>query len=117
MEITKVSQIRDAVKKAIEDKKSFQELRDMLPGVRKSHILTVVFDVKDEMGLPEMPFPDAICRPRIKRDMLEIDDEGKIDISDLLKEKGYDKSDCIVRPHLGNGKITLTVRKRNNEIV
>lgn len=108
------NEAKSIIKNAILTKMTFNELRGKLPGMRKPHILYIVFDLMEELELSEMPFPDAMCRPRIKRDILKISPEGNINIANLLAEKGFEIDKCYVRPTIGKNKITLTVRSNGN---
>lgn len=108
-----ISEIRDTVMDAINDKLSFKELRKKLPGVRKSQLLSTTHDIMEELKIT-MPFPDAYNRPRLKRTPLAVTADGMVDINALLQEKGYTPTDCIACPTIGVNRITLTIKKSNN---
>ncbi|MBQ3058809.1 MAG: hypothetical protein IJD16_00630 [Desulfovibrio sp.] len=98
------------IRQGIYDKITFKELREKLPGWRKRHLQSIIFDVMAEMGLKNIPFPGMVVRPRLSRKPIPIDSNGMLCIMDLLKEKGFEGIECHARCHVGQTKITLTIK-------
>ncbi len=72
--------------------------------------MSLVFDVMHELGTDQVPFPGMVLRPRLTRKPIPIEEDGTMNILHLLKEKGFDGTTCEARCHIGNDKITLTVK-------
>lgn len=104
-------EIREAVTKAIHEKISFQELRERLPGVGKRQLLSTMFDLMQELGISEIPFCDAMVKPRLVRKPLLVSEDGNINIQKLLEEKGFANAEVVACPNIGKNKITITVKK------
>ena len=102
--------VKKAIKEGIEEEIDFTELRDRIPGLKKRQLMSLVFDVMHEIGTEQIPFPGMISRPRLTRKPILIDEEGNLNIMPLLQEKGFDGKRCEARCHIGNDKITLTVK-------
>lgn len=102
------------IKQGIKDKISFTELRERLPDWRKRPLQSLIFDVMAEMGLKHVPFPGLLIRPRLSRKPIQISSDGKLSIRELLDEKGFSASDCLAYAHIGDRKITLTIKQDKN---
>ncbi len=102
--------VKKAIKEGIEEEIDFTELRDRIPGLKKRQLMSLVFDVMHEIGTEQIPFPGMVSRPRLTRKPIPIDEEGNLNIMPLLQEKGFDGKRCEARCHIGNDKITLTVK-------
>lgn len=101
---------RDMIRMAISEEMTFAELRKLLPEWRKRPLQSMVFDVMAELGLKNVPFPGMINRPRLARKPIQISEEGNLNIADLLAEKGFSGQQCQAHAHVGDSKITLTVK-------
>ena len=104
------SLIKRAIRDGIKDGIDFAELRYRIPDVKKRQLISLIFDVMHEMGTDHIPFTGMISRPRLTRKPIPIDEEGTMNILPLLQEKGFDGKRCEARCHIGNDKITLTVK-------
>ena len=104
------SKAREIIRQGISEGIDFAELRKRLPKFRKRPLMSLVFDVMHELGTDQVPFPGMVLRPRLTRNPLAVAEDGTLNILPLLKEKGFDGVECEVRCHIGNEKITLTVR-------
>lgn len=76
-----IEDVRNTIIDAINEKKSFKELREQLPGVRKPRLLALIFDIMEQLGIEKSnhPFPDAMERPRIKRKALTVEETSFFD--------------------------------------
>ncbi len=101
---------REIIRQGISEGIDFAELRNRLPGIRKRPLMSLVFDVMHEIGTDQVPFPGMVLRPRLTRMPIAVENDGTLNILPLLKEKGFDGVECEARCHIGNDKITLTVR-------
>ena len=108
--MTNFSQAKEIIRQGINDGIDFAELRNRLPGIRKRPLMSLVFDVMHEIGTDQVPFPGMVLRPRLTRMPIAVGNDGTLNILPLLKEKGFDGVECEARCHIGNDKITLTVR-------
>ena len=88
-----------------------------LPGMRKRPIMSLVFDVMQESGIKQIPFPGMVERPRLTRKPIPVEKDGTLNILPLLKEKELDGKICEARCHVGDGKITLTVKPVKAEML
>ena len=66
-----------------------------------------------EMNLTNVPFPGLLKRPRLARKPIEVDQEGNLCIRQLLEEKGFTGRTCFAFAHIGDSKITLTIKPAN----
>lgn len=112
--LTKFDHAKEIIRNGIKAGISFAELREMLPGWRKRPLQSLIFDVMEEMQLKTVPFAGMVTRPRLSRKPLPIDQNGNICIAQLLEEKGFSASGCAAFPHVGNNKITLTIKANPN---
>ena len=108
--MTNFSQAKEIIRQGINDGIDFAELRNRLPGIRKRPLMSLVFDVMHEIGTDQVPFPGMVLRPRLTRMPIAVGNDGTLNILPLLKEKGFDGVECEARCHIGNDKITLTVK-------
>ena len=108
--MTDFSQTKEIIKQGISDGIDFAELRNRLPNIRKRPLMSLVFDVMHELGTDQVPFPGMVLRPRLTRRLIPIEEDGPMNILPLLKEKGFDGVECEARCHIGDTKITLTVK-------
>lgn len=106
---------REIIRQGISEGIDFAELRKRLPNFRKRPLMNLVFDVMHEMGIEQSPFPDLVLRPRLTRNPIAVAEDGTLEIMHLLKEKGFDGVECEARCHIGNDKITLTVKPVKND--
>lgn len=104
------SKAKEIIRQGIRDSIDFKELRAKLPGWRKRPLQSLVFDVMAEMGIKTVPFAGMILRPRLTRKPIQIDEYGTLNISDLLAEKEFLGKTCLAYPHIGDRKITLTIK-------
>ena len=104
------SKAREIIKQGISDGIDFAELRKLLPNFRKRPLMSLVFDVMHEIGTDQVPFPGMVLRPRLTRKPIPVEDDGTLNIMHLLKEKGIDEKKCQAHCHIGNDKITLTIK-------
>lgn len=104
------SKAKEIIRQGILDSINFKELRAKLPGWRKRPLQSLVFDVMAEMGIKTVPFAGMMLRPRLVRKPIEIDEYGTLNILDLLAEKEFLGKHCIACPHIGDKKITLTIK-------
>lgn len=104
------SEAKEIIRQGIRDSIDFKELRAKLPGWRKRPLQSLVFDVMAEMGIKTVPFAGMILRPRLTRKPIQIDEYGTLNISDLLAEKEFLGTTCLAYPHIGDRKITLTIK-------
>lgn len=104
------SEVKEIIRQGISDSIDFNELRSKLPGLRKRPLQSLVFDVMAEMGIKNVPFSGMILRPRLYRKPIEIDEYGTLNIFDLLAEKEFLGKSCLAYPHIGDKKITLTIK-------
>lgn len=102
------------IREGIENKITFEELRKSLPGWRKRPLQSLIFDVMAEMKLSHVPFPGLLVRPRLTRKPIEISKDGKLSVKELLDEKGFLPQGCLAYAHIGDNKITLTIKRANN---
>ena len=106
------AEARAAIRKGIEDKITFEELRKELPKWRKRPLCSLIFDVMAEMNLKHVPFTGLLVRPRLVRKPIQISSDGNLCIQELLTEKGYMGTNCLAYAHIGNNKITLTIKPK-----
>lgn len=104
------SKAREIIKQGISEGIDFAELRKRLPKFRKRPLMSLVFDVMNELGTDQVPFPGMVLRPRLTRNPIAVAEDGTLNIMPLLKEKGFDSVECEAHGHIGNAKITLTVK-------
>lgn len=104
------SEAKEIIRQGINDSINFKELRSKLHGLRKRPLQSLVFDVMAEMGIKNVPFSGMILRPRLSRKPIEIDEYGTLNIFDLLAEKEFLGKSCLAYPHIGDKKITLTIK-------
>ena len=104
------SSIKEIIRQGIAEGIDFAELRRRLPSIRKRPLMSLVFDVMHEIGTEQVPFPGMVLRPRLTRKPIAVQKDGRLNIMPLLKEKGFDGVECEARCHIGNDKITLTVK-------
>lgn len=105
-----INEVKEVIKKGIEESIDFTELRRRLPMWRKRPLLSVIFDVMAEMNIKTIPFPGLLVRPRLTRKPVAVDLEGNLCIQDLLAEKGFAGRPCQAFVHVGAKKITLTIK-------
>ena len=108
--ISKFDQAKSIIRQGIKDKITFKELREKLPDWRKRALQSLIFDVMAEDNLKNVPFPGLLQRPRLVRKPLPIDKEGNLSVYSLLEEKGFIGKNCKAFAHIGNNKITLTIK-------
>ncbi len=108
--MTNFSQAKEIIRQGINDGIDFAELRNRLPGIRKRPLMSLVFDVMHEIGTDQVPFPGMVLRPRLTRKPIAVGEDGTLNILPILKEKGFDGIQCEAHWHIGNAKITLTVK-------
>lgn len=101
---------KDIIRQGIRDSIDFKELRAKLPGWRKRPLQSLVFDVMAELGIKTVPFAGMILRPRLTRKPIQIDEYGNLNISELLAEKEFAGVACAAYAHIGDKKITLTIK-------
>ncbi|WP_165178070.1 hypothetical protein [Desulfovibrio sp. ZJ369] len=104
------SEAKEIIRQGIRDSIDFKELRAKLPGWRKRPLQSLVFDVMAELGIKTVPFAGMILRPRLTRKPIQIDEYGNLNIFDLLSEKEFLGKTCLAYPHIGDKKITLTIK-------
>lgn len=105
------SEAKTIIRQGIRDSIDFKELRAKLPGWRKRPLQSLVFDVMAEMGIKTVPFfSGMILRPRLTRKPIPIDESGMLNIFDLLAEKEFLGKTCLAYAHIGDKKITLTIK-------
>ena len=112
------SKVKEIIRQGIREKIDFAELRKRLPDMRKRPLMSLIFDVMHECGIDQIPFPGMVLRPRLTRNPVPVEKDGTLNILHLLREKEFDGKTCEARCHIGNDKITLTikpVKKRNNK--
>lgn len=107
------AQAKEIIRQGILDSIDFKELRAKLPGWRKRPLQSLVFDVMAEMGIKTVPFAGMVLRPRLTRKPIQIDEYGTLNILDLLSEKEFLGKTCFACPHIGDKKITLTIKPIN----
>ena len=110
MSETNYSEAKNIIRQGIRDAIDFKELRAKLPGWRKRPLQSLVFDVMAEMGIKTPPFAGIIARPRLSRKPIPIDEYGSLNIFDLLAEKEFLGKSCLAYAHIGDKKITLTIK-------
>ena len=98
------------IKEGINENIDFSELRKLLPDMCKRPIVSLVFDVMEELGIKQIPFPGMVSRPRQARKRIPVGEDGSLNILELLKEKGFEGKACEARCHIGEEKITLTIK-------
>ena len=108
--MTNFESIKKTIKKGIDEGIDFAELRKRLPSIRKRPLMSLVFDVMAEIGTDQVPFPGMVLRPRLTRKPIPIEEDGTLNILPLLQEKGFDGMKCEARCHIGDTRITLTVK-------
>ena len=101
---------KDIIYQGIDMGINFKELRELLPGWRKRPLQSLIFDVMAELGMDNVPFPGMVVRPRLSRKPLQISSDGMLCVQQLLEEKGYESDKCFAFAHIGDKKITLTIR-------
>ena len=101
---------KDIIRQGIRDSIDFKELRAKLPEWGKRPLQSLVFDVMAEMGIKTVPFAGMILRPRLTRKPIEIDETGALNIRELLAEKEFLGKTCAAYAHIGDRKITLTIK-------
>ena len=101
---------KEIIRQGIRDSFDFKALRAKLPGWRKRPLQSLVFDVMAEMGIKTVPFAGMILRPRLTRQPIQIDEYGNLNIFDLLSEKEFLGKTCLAYAHIGDKKITLTIK-------
>lgn len=101
---------KEIIRQGIHDSIDFKELRAKLPGWRKRPLQSLVFDVMAEMSIKTVPFAGMVLRPRLTRKPIQIDEYGTLNILDLLSEKEFLGKTCFAYPHIGDKKITLTIK-------
>ncbi|WP_165073141.1 hypothetical protein [Desulfovibrio sp. ZJ200] len=104
------SDAKEIIRQGILDSIDFKELRAKLPGWRKRPLQSLVFDVMAEMGIKNVPFAGMLLRPRLTRKPTEIDANGSLNIRELLAEKEFLGKTCAAYAHIGDRKITLTIK-------
>lgn len=104
------AEAKEIIRQGIKDSIDFKELRAKLPGWRKRPLQSLVFDVMAELGIKTVPFAGMILRPRLTRRPVQIDEYGNLNISELLAEKEFAGVACAAYPHIGDKKITLTIK-------
>ena len=109
------SEAKDIIRQGIRDSIDFKELRSKLPGWRKRPLQSLVFDVMAELGMKTVPFAGMVVRPRLTRKPIQIDEQGNLNIFDLLSEKEFLGMNCMAYPHIGDKKITLTIKAVNEK--
>lgn len=109
---SKFEYAKGIIRKGIQDKITFAELREKLPGWRKRPLQSLIFDVMEEIGLHTIPFTGMVTRPRLTRPSIPVSSEGKICVTDLLQEKGFTAEKCAAYAHIGKNKITLTIKQK-----
>lgn len=107
---SKFENAKRIIRQGIRDKIAFAELRAKLPEWRKRQLQSLIFDVMAELGLNHVPFPGLLIRPRLTRKPIPISEDGELSIGDLLDEKGFAAENCLAFAHIGNKKITLTIK-------
>lgn len=108
---------KNIIKKGISENIDFVELRKRLPDMKKRPIMSLVFDVMEESDIKQIPFPGMVVRPRLTRKPLPVEQDGTLNILEILKEKGFDKLVCEAHCHVGKDKITLTIKPLKNSPV
>ncbi len=108
--MTDFSKAKQIIRQGISDGIDFAELRNRLPNIRKRPLMSLVFDVMHDIGTDQVPFPGMVLRPRLTRKPIAVENDGTLNIMPLLKEKGFDGVECEARCHIGDDKITLTVK-------
>ncbi len=106
---------REIIRQGISEGIDFAELRKRLPNFRKRPLMSLVFHVMHEIGTDQVPFPGMVLPPRLTRKPIAVEEDGTLNILPLLKEKGFDGKRCEARCHIGNDKITLTVKPVKND--
>lgn len=106
-------QAKAIIRQGIKDKLTFEELRAKLPDWRKRPLTSLIFDVMAEKKMKHVPFPGLLKRPRLARKPIKIDAEGNLSVKELLKEKGFMGRCCLAYAHIGDNKITLTIKPGN----
>ncbi len=101
---------REIIRQGISEGIDFAELRKRLPNFRKRPLMSLVFHVMHEIGTDQVPFPGMVLPPRLTRKPIAVEEDGTLNIMHLLKEKGFDGVECVAHGHIGNDKITLTVK-------
>ena len=105
--------VKSIIRTGIEEKITFAQLREKLPGLRKRQLQSLIFDVMAEMNLRHVPFPGLLKRPRLSRAPIPVDEDGNLCIRSLLEEKGFIGRSCAAFAHIGDNKITLTIKPAN----
>lgn len=104
---------KQVIRMGIDEKISFEELRAKLPGWRKRVLQSLIFDVMAEKEMKTVPFPGLLKRPRLTRKPIPVDKDGNLSVRDLLEEKGFLGRSCLAYAHVGDRKITLTIKPGN----
>ena len=101
---------KEIIRQGIKEHIDFQTLRSLLPTIRKRVLLSLIFDVMDEMGLKQLPFPGMMSRPTFTHKPIPVQADGTLNIYEVLKEKGFEDMLCEAKCHVGENKITLTIK-------
>ncbi len=101
---------REIIRQGISEGIDFAELRKRLPNFRKRPLMSLVFNVMHEIGTDQVPFPGMVLPPRLTRKPVAVGEDGTLNILPILQEKGFDGIRCEAHWHIGNAKITLTVK-------
>ena len=112
----KISQeeAREIIKERIGSNIDFKTLRKELKGISRRAIKLIVLDMMDELKLSEIPFKDMLRKPKKATPPLNISDEGKIDVKEILENRGLIPGNCIVKYNVGKSKITMTIKEKKN---
>lgn len=112
--ISKFENAKIIIRNGIDEKITFDELRSLLPGWRKRDLQSLIFDVMAERNMKTVPFPGLLKRPRLTRKPIPVDEDGNLVIQELLAEKGFLGKKCFAHAHVGDRKITLTIKPGND---
>ena len=107
---TDFTKAKEIIKQGIEEGIDFAELRNRLPNFRKRPLMSLVFDAMAEIGTDQVPFPGMVLRPRLTRKPIPVNEDGTLNILPLLQEKCFVNVKCEASCHIGNDKITLTIK-------
>lgn len=110
LNFTNLDEIKETIKLGIDEKIDFKELRKRLPHIHKKPLIAIIYDVMNELEIRDIPFPGLLTKPKFARKPIPVSDTGKINITELLEEKGFDDLKCEAFASVGAKKITLTIK-------
>ncbi len=104
--------IKDIVKDCILKKARFKELQNLLPDVGIMTLRNIIIDVAEELNLNGIPYISLFI-PKYKKQPIQIDEEGSLNIHEILFDMGLEFRRCQANYRIDGNKIILSIKPLN----